>query len=235
MRRAAVGGAATASSYVATSFIAVGSVPASTGLIRVPYNSSIIVGKDNGGTDRVHMSYGVGGTNELDIGSGTGVLKLIGANSATDAIYLYSLGTPVCLFGTGIMDTRVPEWRFVSTTAALIRHQNAANSSANPLTLRAQGSTGAGNPGSDLRLQPGRPGAGGTAGVGRLQGNDDDSTFRDALVWSTSGSAATVKLYGGTPIAQQTDVGAAPTDTVANLAAWAETLRTRVRNIGITA
>lgn len=53
----------------------------------------------------------------------------------------------------------------------------------------------------------------------------------DRLRWNTTGLA----LYGNTPVAQATDVGAAPTDTVANLAAWCELVRTRIRNIGITA
>lgn len=208
MRRGPVSASGVGGTNLRASYIELGTGPyATTGLIRAGYPATLIVSKDNGGNDRVHLSYGVGGTNQLDVGSGTGVTRIVGANSATDAIYLYSLGTPLCIWGTGIMDTRVPEWRFVSTTAALIRHQNAASGSGSPFRIRARGSTGAGNAGSDLYLEGGRSGAGGAPGGVALFGNRDDSTFDEGFRVGSSGSAAQISYFGGTLATKQTVTG----------------------------
>ncbi len=210
-----------------------GTVPAS-GLLRVAHNSTIIKVKDSGGTDRDFLVFG-DSTDEVSFG-----LRNVSSR------YWLSMQTGgfAMFFGTSnffsMNNTRIElkraELRWQNdVTTALAYVQNASAGAGQPLMVRAGGTTAASAAGGTLRLQAGRPGSGGTAGEVRLEGNRDDSTFDVALRARSSGSAAQLGLYNTTPVSQQTDVGAAPTDTVANLAAWCETVRTRLRNLGVTA
>ena len=197
-----------------------GASPATSGVLRFSHGASALYGLNQAGNAvREMMIWGSDGNNIVTVGD----------NIATPGA-VWIRGADRVRIIQGVSPTRT--WDF---TAAGLVYQNVTSGAGAASAFRGQGSTQASQAGGDLYIDPGRPGAGGTAGIGRLRGNRDDSTFDDAFVWDTSGSAARCKLYGGTPIAQQTDVGAAPTDTVANLAAWAETVRTRIRNIGITA
>lgn len=181
-----------------------GTVPA-IGLLRAPHASTILAIKENGGTDRALLTWGVVGTNELqlgNVGGGDGNLVLTATGGT-----IYDGASPLLTAGSVIRTFRNHE--FESTVANPFLYQlNAASGGANPLTIRARGSTGAANAGSDLRLEPGRPGAGGASGVGRLRGNRDDSTFDEAFAWDTSGSAARIGFFGATPAVKPSIAGA---------------------------
>jgi hypothetical protein len=205
-----------------------GTVP-TTGLLRLPYPATIFVGKDSGAADRTLMSYGVTGTNELQVGnSGGSQFNMVFTNS--DGLF-YDGGSPrfFILGSDNLVRNYLSGYAFDSGVANPILSQtNVASGGGNPLTVRARGSTGASNAGSDLRLEPGRPGAGGTAGVGRLRGNRDDSTFDEAFAWDTSGSAARLGFYGATPAVKP----AAITGTRADGTALADLL-TKLATLGL--
>lgn len=169
--------------------------------IRFPHNNIVLTGALSGTSTACDLfSWGIGGhTNGLRFGSsGVTAIRYYAVDGTNTAMYMD--GTEV-QFGRATV-------RFGAATASpVLSQENAANGSGSPFTLRAKGSSGAGNAGSDLRLEPGRAGSGGTAGVGRLRGNRDDSTFDEALAWGTSGSAATLGFYGATPAVKPTVTG----------------------------
>ncbi len=199
-----------------------GSSPSSSGnFLRASNNQVIIGGKTSAGVSfdlLKHTSQNYveirGGASGRGVNFGDTAARI----EASEKVYFYSPGE-VSLYQTNM----------------LIHHEGDTNGSSRTTELRGAASSGAGNASGTLYISTGSPGSGGASGTGNLVARRSNGTRDTAFVWDTSGSAPRAKLYGGTPIAQQTDVGAAPTDTVANLAAWCETVRTRLRNLGITA
>lgn len=109
------------------------------------------------------------------------------------------------------------------------------SNTAQTLWVRGRGALSGGSNGSPLQLSGGAPNGAGAPGELKLGWANSSTVFQEGIRIAAASGAAEIGLYGVTPVARQSDVGAAPTDTVANLAAWCETLRTRVRNIGMTA
>lgn len=109
------------------------------------------------------------------------------------------------------------------------------SNTAQTMRYRARSALSANSNGSPIQIEGGAPHGSGTPGTASLGWNNSSTSFSAGFTVGAVGGATAISLYGGALVTQQTDVGAAPTDTVANLAAWCETVRTRLRNLGITA
>ncbi len=213
--------------------ISFGSSPDTGALLNFEHNVVLMNAKTSGGASRTIMQWGVV-ADTLQVGGAPSAIHgrissvLFGVYNGSTRMFSVE-AAEVAINAGGLLS-------FSTSTVPVIRGDNRSSGTVQDMIIRAPGTSQSSTASANLLIDTGRSGSGAaTYGQGRLRGNRDDTTFDNALRWGTNGSGALLGLYNATPIARQTDVGAAPTDTVANLAAWCETVRTRLRNIGVTA
>jgi hypothetical protein len=198
-----------------------GTVPA-TGLLRAPHASTILSVKESGGTDRAIVTWGVVGTNELQIGNTAGsagnfVFTSTGVTAYDGSSALFTMGATVRSFRNIEFDS--------GNATPSITQVNVANAGTNHLSIQAQGSTGASNAGANTRIKGGKPGASGAAGKATLEGaRSDGTTFDEGFAVDTSGSAARIGFYGATPAVKPAVTGSNGAQARASLNAELATL-----------
>lgn len=229
-----------AQNIVTTGNLLLGAQPATLGRIRFT-NGDSIRSDDGLGANVILIDY-------------TNPIITIGSNSASLSTINFGINSGRTLSFTAAGLT------FGSPPAGGFMVSGGIDSVGQPFRVRATGASAFEGAGGQLRLQGGRAGSGGVPGGVVLQANLDDTTFFAGLTVSSAGAAAMVGLYSTAAVAQQTDVGAmvdsttgTPSGTLTLVDVGAvptqaninnnfatslvqiNAIRTRIRNIGITA
>lgn len=171
--------------------------------IRFPHNNIVLTGALSGTSTACDLfSWGTGGhTNGLRFGS-----------SGVTAIRYYCVdGTNTALYmdGTEVQFGRALVQFGAATASPVFGHEDrGASGAVTAMRIKSQGTTQASTASGDLSVDIGRPGSGGASGLGRLRAvRSNNSTFDEALAWSSSGSAPTLGFYGAAPAAKPTVTG----------------------------
>ncbi len=168
--------------------------------------AEIMYALDSGNVSRVILAWN-GTTNQLEVGSSAGGYGNILLRSNR---WDFRVGNTV--YWTGFSSSVLSGVNVIgwddALTAPVLRHNNRSSGAAADMVVRAQGTTAASAAAGRLRLQAGRHGSGGSQGAVVLEGNSgDDSTFHEGVRVRSSGTAAQLSFYGGTPVSKPTVSG----------------------------
>jgi hypothetical protein len=184
--------------FIGPDRLSFGANPGVAGNVRISYGTVVISTRNNTGSTRNLITWGVAAANRLVVGTGSDITTIDGAASSTDSVYIFGNSVPIAIFGQGRVEWRAPDLLWGNTVVAPTLGQLNTTGSSQNMILRAQGSTAGNNNGGIHRARGGRTNGTGLMGGVSLELNADDSTVHVmAQVANVVGSNRVMSLCFG--------------------------------------